>query len=140
MDKLIDIATVKAHSGLSASALRFYEEKGLIESLGRNGLRRQYSSDVLFKLDLIALGRRANFTIDEMIELFSLSKTEINREKLVEKAAEIEKDIKRLTALRKGLLHAAECPEPSQFQCPKFQSLLKAARNQQHRENKKRAQ
>jgi len=36
----LDINEVARHSGLPASALRYYEEKGLIRSHGRRGLRR----------------------------------------------------------------------------------------------------
>lgn len=36
----LDIAEVARRSGVPASALRFYEEKGLIASNGRQGLRR----------------------------------------------------------------------------------------------------
>ena len=43
--------------GLPASALRFYEEKGLIESIGRRGLRRVFPASVIERLALIALGR-----------------------------------------------------------------------------------
>ncbi|MFD0637979.1 MerR family DNA-binding transcriptional regulator [Catenulispora yoronensis] len=39
----LDIGEVAARSGLAPSALRFYEQRGLIESTGRNGLRRTYS-------------------------------------------------------------------------------------------------
>ena len=38
----LDIAEVAEQSGLPASALRFYEEKGLIKSIGRRGLRRVF--------------------------------------------------------------------------------------------------
>ena len=45
--KLLDIAEVARRSGLPASTLRFYEEKGLIDSVGRHGLRRLFGPDVL---------------------------------------------------------------------------------------------
>jgi DNA-binding transcriptional MerR regulator len=37
---ILDIGEVARRSGLPVSTLRFYEEKGLIESIGPNGLRR----------------------------------------------------------------------------------------------------
>ena len=36
----MDITEVAKRSGVPASTLRFYEEKGLIASVGRRGLRR----------------------------------------------------------------------------------------------------
>jgi DNA-binding transcriptional MerR regulator len=57
----LDIAEVVERSGLPASALRFYEQKGLIRSTGRRGLRRVFPAGVVEKLALIALGRSAGF-------------------------------------------------------------------------------
>lgn len=39
----MDIAEAAKRSGVPASTLRFYEEKGLIASTGRKGLRRLYA-------------------------------------------------------------------------------------------------
>ncbi|TOP26314.1 MerR family transcriptional regulator, partial [Vibrio parahaemolyticus] len=43
MRNRMDIAEVVKKSGLPTSTLRYYEQLGLIRSIGRNGLRRQYS-------------------------------------------------------------------------------------------------
>jgi DNA-binding transcriptional MerR regulator len=63
---LIDIAEVAIRSGVPASTLRFYEEKGLIESIGRRGLRRLFDAGILERLALIALGRTAGFSLAEI--------------------------------------------------------------------------
>src|ERR1700741_3935892 len=52
----VDITEVARRSGLTASTLRFYEEKGLIASIGRRGLHRVFDPGVLERLALIALG------------------------------------------------------------------------------------
>jgi len=57
----MDIAKVAKASGLPASTLRFYEEKGLIKSSGRSGLRRLFNANVIERLTLIALGRNTGF-------------------------------------------------------------------------------
>jgi DNA-binding transcriptional MerR regulator len=43
----LDINEVSKKVGVPASTLRFYEEKGLITSVGRRGLRRLFDPDVL---------------------------------------------------------------------------------------------
>ena len=53
----MDIAKVARRSGVPASALRYYEEKGLILSIGRRGLRRVFEPAVLERLALIGIGR-----------------------------------------------------------------------------------
>lgn len=126
--KFLDIAEVAARAGVPASALRFYEEKGLIASVGRRGLRRLFTPDVLERLSLIALGRLAGFSLEEIAAMFSPDgRLRIRREKLADKADELDRTIRRLTAMRDGLRHAAVCKAPSHLECPTFRRLVRAA-------------
>ncbi|MBS0582501.1 MAG: helix-turn-helix domain-containing protein [Proteobacteria bacterium] len=121
----MDIAEVAKRSGVPASTLRFYEEKGLIASVGRRGLRRLFDADVLERLALIALGRSAGFSLDEIGRVFASGKRpQIDRRMLAAKAEELDGMIRRLGAMRDGLRHAAVCPAPSHMQCPTFRRLL----------------
>ena len=124
----MDIAQVAKQSGVSASALRYYEEKGLIASVGRAGLRRTFAPEVLEQLSLIALGQAAGFSLDEIKGMFAGGRrASIDRRALEAKACEIDATIKRLQALSNGLHHAAVCPAPNHFECPTFKRLLRAA-------------
>ena len=126
--KLLDIAEVAQGSGMAASRLRFYEEKGLIASIGRRGLRRLFDSGVLDRLALIALGQTAGFSLDEIADMLGADdRPRLDRTQLSAKADALDQTIKRLAALRDGLRHAAACPAPSHMQCPTFQRLLKVA-------------
>ncbi|ASD67312.1 helix-turn-helix domain-containing protein [Pseudoalteromonas piscicida] len=122
----MDISEVAKKSGLPASTLRYYEEKGLIRSIGRQGLKRVFPPSILERLALITLGRNAGFSLDEIADMFTPEgKADIDRAKLQSKADELNETIKHLTAMRDGLYHAAKCPAPSHFECPTFQKLLK---------------
>jgi DNA-binding transcriptional MerR regulator len=121
----MDIAKVAKASGLPASTLRFYEEKGLIKSSGRSGLRRLFNANVIERLTLIALGRNTGFSLDEIGEMFTHEGPDINRTLLLAKADELDIKIKELTAMRDGLRHAAACDAPNHFECPKFLRLLR---------------
>lgn len=123
----MDISQVAKASGLPASTLRFYEEKGLIESIGRQGLKRVFSEKVLERLALISLGRSAGFTLEELAEMFREDGNNINRTLLLAKAEELDAKIKELTTMRDGLRHAAACQAPSHFECPTFLRILKIA-------------
>ena len=126
--KQLDIAEVAQQSGVPASTLRFYEEKGLIASTGRRGLRRLFDAGVLERLALIALGRAAGFSLDEIALMFAPEgRPRIDRRMLAAKAEELDKTIRRLSAMRDGLRHAAACPAPSHMECPKFRRILRAA-------------
>jgi DNA-binding transcriptional MerR regulator len=122
----LDIGEVVERSGVPASTLRFYEEKGLIASQGRKGLRRLFDPGVLDQLSLIALGRTAGFSLDEISQMFApQGKPHIDRQMLTAKADELEATIRRLSVMRDGLRHAAACPAPSHMECPTFRRLLR---------------
>ena len=124
----MDIAQVAKRSGLAASTLRYYEEKGLITLTGRQGLRRVFDAAVLDQLALIALGQSAGFSLAEISGMFAPDgKPSINRNMLASKANEIDAQVARLKSMSKGLRHASVCPAPSHNECPTFQRLLRAA-------------
>ena len=121
----LDINEVAKKVGVPASTLRFYEEKGLITSVGRRGLRRLFDPDVLERLALIALGRSAGFSLEEIGRVFRREGGgQIDRRMLADKAQELSGTIRTLTAMRDGLRHAATCPAPSHLQCPTFRRLM----------------
>lgn len=124
----MDITEAAKRSGVPASTLRFYEEKGLIASVGRRGLRRVFDPGVLERLALIALGRSAGFSLDEIARMFAPDgRPRIDRQVLAAKAAELDGTIRKLSAMRDGLRHAAVCPAPSHMECPTFRRLLGGA-------------
>jgi len=121
----MDISEVAKRSGVPASTLRYYEEKGLIRSVGRRGLRRLFGANVLERLALIALGRSAGFSLDEIGRMLgSDGRPRIDRQLLADKAEELDSAIRQLSAMRDGLRHAAVCSAPSHMECPTFRRLL----------------
>nr|WP_244981795.1 helix-turn-helix domain-containing protein [Corallococcus exercitus] len=124
----MDITEVARRSGVPASTLRFYEEKGLIASVGRRGLRRLFDADVLERLALIAMGRAAGFSLEEIARMFAPEgRPRIDRRMLSAKAEQLDKTIRELSAMRDGLRHAAACPAASHMECPTFRRLLRGA-------------
>ena len=123
----MDISEVARRSGLPASTLRFYEEKGLIVSTGRRGLHRLFDAGVLERLALISLGRAAGFTLDEIKCMFAPDgRPRLDRARLTTRAEEVDQRIRELGVLRDGLRHAAVCPAPSHLECPTFRRILRA--------------
>ncbi len=124
----LDISEVARRSGAPASTLRYYEERGLIASTGRRGLKRLFDADVIERLALISLGRAAGFSLDEIAGAFAPDgRPRIDRGALAAKADEIDETIRRLSAMRDGLRHAAKCSAPSHMECPTFRRILRAA-------------
>jgi DNA-binding transcriptional MerR regulator len=126
--KPLDIAEVVQRSGVAASALRFYEEKGLITPSGRRGLRRVFAPAVLERLALIALWRAAGFSLEEIASMFAPDgQPRLDRHALNAKAEQLDRTLIELTAMRDGLRQAAACPAPSHLECPNFRRHLQSA-------------
>jgi len=124
----LEIAEVARRSGLAASALHYYEERGLIQPIGRHGLRRVYADRVLERLALIALGRAAGLSLEEIGAMLPADGSpRIDRARLAAKADELDRGIARMTAMRDGLRHAAACRAPSHLEYPRFRALMRVA-------------
>jgi DNA-binding transcriptional MerR regulator len=126
--KFLDIGDVAAKTGIQPSALRYYEDIGLISSVSRHGLRRQYEADVLLQLKLVVLGKTAGFSLREIARMFGKGgKLDLPRKALRQKAEELDLQIRQLATLSNTMRHVADCPAPSHLECPTFRRLLNVA-------------
>lgn len=125
--KELGIGEVARRSGVAASTLRYYEEKGLIRSVGRRGLSRVFNADVLEKLALITLAQSLTFSLEDIAQMIAQGQTALDRQRLSDKADELDRTIARLSLARDELRRAAVCPAASHVECPSFQRLLKEA-------------
>lgn len=126
--KFLDIGEVSAGSRVAPSALRYYEEIGLISSVSRHGLRRQFPPEVLLQLKLVAMGKAAGFSLEEISGMFgSNGSPNLSRALLHDKADDLDRQIRQLMALRDTLRHVADCPAPSHMECPTFRRLVDVA-------------
>ncbi len=124
----LDISELAKHSGVPASTLRYYEEIGLIRAVGRKGIKRVFTADVMDRLTLIGLGRRAGFKLREIAALMGQRGTpRLSPDALRGRADALDQQIAELQRMRDGLKHAANCTAPSHLECPKFRRILKIA-------------
>ncbi len=68
---MLSISEVSASTGLRPSALRYYEEAGVLRPAARVSGRRHYDDTVLKRLAVIACAQEAGFTIAEIRELLA---------------------------------------------------------------------
>ncbi|CAI0732542.1 Zn(II)-responsive regulator of zntA [Serratia quinivorans] len=123
--KELDIREIADLTGVTPSALRYYEKKKLIKPVGRNGLRRQYKESVIDKLKLIALGQAAGFSLDEIATMFSPeNKLALDRVQLLQRAKEIDGTIRKLQLLSRGLKHVAYCTKTEHSECEEFKKIV----------------
>ena len=125
--KLLDIGEVSARSGIKPSALRYYEEVGLIAAVARHGLRRQFGPEVLMQLKLIAMGKSAGFSLEEIVGMFCQNgMPDLPRSMFQQKAEDIDRKMEELASMRDMLNHIANCRAQSHLECPSFRRLLSA--------------
>lgn len=120
----IRISQLVKDTGLSSATLRYYEQEGLISSIGRAGLQRVYHISVIQRLKLIGLGKKAGFSLNDIKTMLENNNNPVDKTKLVLKADEIDRMIKELDLLRHTLRHVANCPYDNPLDCHNFQSLL----------------
>ncbi len=126
--ELLDIGEVAALTGLAPSALRFYEQRGLVEPAGRIGLRRAYEPEAVVRLRLIACARRAGFAVSEIARFLTPDQDEAAlRDRLAAKAARVGENIANLERMRSALHHAATCEVHPFTDCAEFRAILGAA-------------
>jgi MerR family transcriptional regulator, redox-sensitive transcriptional activator SoxR len=121
----IAIGELARRAGLRASAIRYYESIGLLPAPGRVAGKRRYQEEALQRLSVIAAGRHAGLTLEEVRQLLGADETgrvsarlqQVARDKLPEVAALIE----RAQAVRSWLEAAAGCTCPSLQDCPLFE-------------------
>ena len=65
-DEGLAIGAVAARAGVSVSALRFYEDRGLIRSRRSGGGQRRYSRSVLRRVAFIQAAQRVGLTLEDI--------------------------------------------------------------------------
>src|SRR3984885_5417337 len=67
---ILTIGQVARRSGVAASALRYYEERGLVQSIRSGAGHRRYPRGVLRRIAFIVFAQKIGLTLDEIAELF----------------------------------------------------------------------
>jgi DNA-binding transcriptional MerR regulator len=109
---------------MAASALRFYEREQIIASVDRKGLRRQFSPEVLTTLGVVAMCRRAGFTLEEIKALLATGGRPTWKAFVAQKRDELRAQAEHLVTIAEQLEHALGCPSANVFDCEHFRAAL----------------
>lgn len=66
----LTISEVARQIGVRASAIRYYEQIGILPAAQRVSRRRRYDSTILERLAVVQRARQAGFSLDEIRQLF----------------------------------------------------------------------
>ena len=115
MAGLLTIGEVSQRSGVAASALRFYEERGLIRSERAGSGHRRYPRPVLRRIAFIVFAQRIGLTLEEIgVELAKLpperAPTRRDWSRLARAwTSRIDQRIAELERLKAGLTECIDC-------------------------------
>jgi MerR family redox-sensitive transcriptional activator SoxR len=121
----LSIGEVARLSGKAASAIRYYEDVGLVDPPARVSGRRRYAPEVVRRLAVIETAQRAGLSLDEIRLLLRASPadgaaTERLRAVAEEKLPALREAIERAELVRGWLEDAARCCCPTLDECPLF--------------------
>lgn len=110
----LSIGEVARQAGVSVSAIRFYERRGLLPVPERVGGQRRYTADTVRRLGVIGAAKRAGFSLDEVGALLaSVDAGAAAHEQLrllaARKLPEANALVERAEAMRGWLLAASGC-------------------------------
>ena len=124
LDSPLDIGDVVRLTGIPVTTLHVWERRGLIEPVGRCGLRRQYRSDVLRRIAVIVVCQRSGFTLVDIATLLAPGAFDDGKDLLEAKLAELRQRRRDLDQAIDGIEHALSCEHPSPLDCPGFHREL----------------
>ena len=125
---LLTIGELARRAGVSASALRYYEELGLLPAPARISGQRRYPESAARLVGAILLYSDAGFTLAEQKALLAVhAGPQGDRRQLMRrKLAELDEQIARAQAVREAISHGLRCPHEDIAQCPNFNSGITA--------------
>jgi DNA-binding transcriptional MerR regulator len=125
---LLTIGELARRAGVTASALRYYEELGLLPAPARVSGQRRYPESAARLVAAILLYSDAGFTLAEQKALLATrASTPGDRRQLMQrKLTELDEQIARAQAARDAISHGLRCPHEDITQCPNFNAGITA--------------
>jgi DNA-binding transcriptional MerR regulator len=115
----LTIGEVARQAGVAATALRYYEQIGLVPEPARSGGQRRYDDSILARLEVIALCKAAGFSLEEIQLLFAddAPGRPASRALAEAKLAEIDAQMDSLARARAVIEWGMRCTCPSIDAC-----------------------
>ena len=125
---LLTIGELARRAGVTASALRYYEEVGLLPAPVRVSGQRRYPESAARLVAAILLYSDAGFTLAEQKALTATraGMPGDRRQLMQRKLAELDEQIARAQAARDAIGHGLRCPHQDITQCPNFNAGITA--------------
>ncbi len=127
-EQLLTIGELARRTRLAPSALRYYEELGLLAPAGRVSGRRRYRPSAVEMVGMILLLRDVGFSLGETRTLMTSRADSPTawRELVRRKVGELDEQIAKAGVARVALDHALRCRQQDLLECPNFWDVVDA--------------
>jgi DNA-binding transcriptional MerR regulator len=127
-DRQLTIGELANHTGAATSALRYWEELGLIPAPSRVAGQRRYPPSAVQLVGMILFLQDAGFSLRELKALIAPRQQALDgwRQLAQRKLTELDHRIAQAQAARTAIAHALACPHQDILQCPNFASVITA--------------
>ena len=127
-ERLLTIGELAHRAGVATSAVRYWEELGLLPAPARISGQRRYLEAAVALVGVILLLRDVGFSLAEQKAL--LASRAVARDEwrrlARRKRAELDDQIAKAQAARKAIDHALRCPHEDIRECPNFARIVAA--------------
>ncbi|MBO3748601.1 MerR family transcriptional regulator [Streptosporangiaceae bacterium NEAU-GS5] len=127
-DRFLSIGELAHRVGVATSALRYYEELGLLPAPVRVSGQRRYQESAVELVGIILLLRDVGFSLAEQKALMGSGDLDLDewRRLAQRKLAELDEQIAKAQTAREAIQHALRCPHDDFTLCPNFARIMAA--------------
>jgi DNA-binding transcriptional MerR regulator len=121
---LLSIGELAERTGVATTALRYYDELGLVAPVTRVSGRRRYAVSAVADVGAILLFREVGFSLSEIASLVAGNEEASWRGLVERKLAELAEQQRRVEIARIALEHTLQCPAGDPMRCDRFWSIV----------------
>jgi DNA-binding transcriptional MerR regulator len=119
----LSIGELSESTGVPTSALRYYDELGLVQPAARAGGRRRYFASAVREVGLILFLREIGFSLAEIRRFIAGDRHSI-QDMIDHKLIELAQQEHRIEVARAALEHGRRCPASEPMKCSRFWSII----------------
>jgi DNA-binding transcriptional MerR regulator len=121
---LLSIGELAQRTGVSTSALRYYDELGLVVPATRESGRRRYDVSAVAQVGVIVFLREVGFALADIGSFLAMDRPRSRQEIIDRKLAEVIEQQHQLEVAREVLEHGRHCPAGDPMSCSRFWSII----------------
>jgi DNA-binding transcriptional MerR regulator len=122
--RLLSIGELAERSGVATTALRYYDELGLVRPAMRLSGRRRYAESAVAEVGAIRFFRDVGFSLAEISSFLTARDRRSRREMVDRKLTELNEQQHRIDVAREALAHGQRCPAGDPMRCSRFWSII----------------